>query len=134
MELFFLLSIGVQGVGHIHTEEKLLSQLTMQVGKKHYHVDVLVMDTTDPFIVGLYFLKSVGAILDINSNIIMNGDEVIPATMKRKLSNKEVVICRVKLCRKTTIPPNSGRMLKCHMDNATNGDDVTEPFHRHQKI
>ena len=64
----------------------------------------LYMDTTDPFIVGLAFLKLVGAILDINANIVMIGDAVIPATMKCNLSNEEVVICRVKLCRKTTYP------------------------------
>lgn len=127
-------SIGVRGVGHIQTEGKLLSQLTIQVGKNHYPVDMLVMDTTDPFIVGLDFLKSVGAVLDINANIVMIGDEVIPATMKRNLSNEEVVICRVKLCRKTTIPPNSGRMLKCHMDNATTGDFAIEPVHRHKQV
>ena len=84
---------------------------------------------------GIRLLKiSWGAILDINANIVMVGDEVMPATMKRNLSNEETVICRVKLCRKTTIPPNSGRMLKCHMNNATNGDFVIEPVHRHRKI
>ena len=97
-------SIGVRGVGHIQTEEKLFSQLPMQVGKKQYPVDVLVMNTTYPFIVGLDFLRSVGAISDINANIIMIGNEVIPATMKHNLSNEEVVICRVKLCRKNNYP------------------------------
>ena len=127
-------SIGVRGVGHIQTKGKLLSQLTIQVGKKYYPVDVLVMDNTDPFIVGLDFLKSVGAVLDINANIVIIGDEVTPATIKRNLSNEEVVICRVKLCRKTTIPPNCGRMLQCHMDNATNGDFAIEPVHKHRKL
>ena len=121
-------------MGHILTKGEITLSLTIQVGKKHYYEDVLVMDTADPFIVGLDFLKSVGAILDISANTIMIGDKVIPGTRKRKLSNKEVVICRVKLCRKTTIPPNSGRMLKCHMGNGTNGDDVTKSVHRHRKI
>jgi len=60
----------------------------MQVGKTHYPVYALVMYTTNQFIVELDFLKSVGAILDTNANMVMIGDEVIPATMKHNLSNE----------------------------------------------
>lgn len=54
----------------------------MQVGKKHYYVDMLVMGTTYPFIEGLNFLKAADA------NTVMIGHEVIPTTTKRNLSNE----------------------------------------------
>ena len=58
------------------------------------------MHTTDPFTILLVFLKYVGALLDNNANVVIIGDDLIPANIKRNQSNEEVVICRVELCRK----------------------------------
>ena len=70
------------------------------MGKKHYPIDVLVMDTIIHSGIIPFYNQS-RAILDINDvNIIVIGDEVISATMKRNLSIEEVVISRVMLCRK----------------------------------
>ncbi len=121
--------IMVRGIGQKVVKGHLLKGLKIQIGSKTFVKDVIVIPMKDDMILGLDFLRQISAVIDIKANVVIVGDEIIPAVLKQSLSGETITVSKVQVCKKTTIPPNTGKIIKCHLSNAIQGDMVIEPCH-----
>lgn len=117
-------SVILKGIGPQPITGKLVPNTAITIGTAMVRWDVCVIDMTDSIILGLDFLNSCGAIVDLpNMSVTING-ESIPATLI-KASNQSV--SDVLLSRTVKVPPNSNMLLTVEVQSSPKDDYVIVP-------
>ncbi len=128
-------SISIRGVGQASKmKAKLVKEVTMQIGTQTLQNDLLVAPIVDKCILGLDFLKQNKALIDLDGNMLVLNNELIPASWKRNQAGEQISVCRVELHSKVKIPPHSVMVTQCKLDRPTLMDCVIEPYHPNPAI
>ena len=77
---------------------------------------MVIADIDDDILLGYDFLKSYNCILNLLNNTLTIGSEIIPAFEKRN-PNASVSLHPVYITKRTVIPPNSSKFVKCCLSN-----------------
>ena len=120
--------VKIRGIGEDIVHGYELKHLKMKIGANTYSWDILIASIKDKLILGLDFLKSVRAVIDLDENLIVINKCVIPATMKKNQIG-EFTVSKVTLDAQIKIPPKSRMIVPCSttIEN-TSGAYTVEPI------
>ena len=101
---------------------RLIPAVPLQLGSRSYSWGIYAGPITDQLILGLDFLSTYRCIIDLDSNFLVVGGEVIVAVLRR---NKDCgnAVFPVHVASRTVIPPNHARVLEVKLKNAESGYD-----------
>lgn len=88
---------------------------------------MVVADITDNVILGIYFLDHQNAIINFNNYSIQLKNEVINSVMVTDKQEGNTKIFRVKLGKRTVIPPCSNRISIVELDSTPDSDIIIQP-------
>jgi transposase InsO family protein len=84
----------------------------LTIGEQEYQVDMYVAPIQDDMLLGLDFLRRAEALINLPEEHLRLGESVI----KEIGSAKETEVATVRVCKTTTIPPNSVAHIQCEID------------------
>ena len=105
----------------------------MMVGTKSYRWNILSAPITDSFIIGVDILKSKGAVIDPDKDIITLGEEQIPVFIRRDVAHNQYAVTRVSLDRKLVVPPNTVLRRKVKFTAPAGKTFLLQPSKFHHK-
>ena len=101
---------------------RLIPAVPLQLGSRSYSWGIYAGPITDQLILWLDFLSTYRCIIDLDSDFLVVGGEVIVAVLRR---NKDCgnAVFPVHVASRTVIPPNHVRVLEVKLKNAESGYD-----------
>jgi hypothetical protein len=129
MRVYFLLFpltevVRLSGIGKQPVFGRLLKDVSIAIGSINISWDVCVVKMSDSVILGLDFLDTRRAVVNVSGGtVVLNGEE-LPASLVD--SNDDTKISRAILERSITIPPNSVMFVSVHIDPVPSSAYVLE--------
>ena len=101
---------------------RLIPAVLLQLGSRSYSWGIYSGPITDQLILGLDFLSTYRCIIDLDSNFLVVGGEVIVAVLRR---NKDCgnAVFPVHVASRAVIPPNHARVFEVKLKDAESGYD-----------
>ena len=106
-----------QMTGHFTEKVKI------QLGNLRFPWCVYVAPISDSVILGLDFLKAVGASIDLPSATFSIGDQVVPASYRQGQGQDSYKISRTVCVKRVTIPPQSSRQVLVRTTGLNKGSE-----------
>ena len=101
-------------------------RVKIQFGDRQFYWCVYVALISDPVILGLDFLKAIGASIDLPSATISIGDQTVAASYRKGEGHTSYQVSKTVCVKQVSIPPNSSRqvLVKTVGERAPQEEDV----------
>lgn len=109
-----------------------LEPVSLKVEKKEYPWRIYEADIQEQFILGLDFLQYHRAVIDLDKNIVRINESNVPAILRGDKEGPVYQVSRVKISKKTVIPPHSAGKVKCELSNQVPGLILCEVDEQYQ--
>ena len=113
---------------------KLAREVQIKIGKRTINWDLYVAPITDSVILGLDFLRFIGAKINQESNTVKVGDRVIKAHLKRVGNEELYQVSRVSATKRYVVPPHAVAFVPCTLKNPIVGDFMVYPDYAANKL
>ncbi|CAC5422811.1 unnamed protein product [Mytilus coruscus] len=121
-------SIILKGAGACsEIKAGIAEKLNLDIGSSTVKWDMVVAEITDNIILGIDFLESQKAIIDLPNYSIKLKGENIPSFMTSNRQDQQMKIYRIKIKKKTVIPPCSSKVTIVELDEKPMNDIVIQP-------
>ncbi|VDI28661.1 Hypothetical predicted protein [Mytilus galloprovincialis] len=105
----------------------IAENVNLDIGSSTVKWDMVVAEITDNLILGIDFLESQKAIIDLTDYSIKLKGEKVPSFMTSNRQDQQMKIYRIKIKKKTVIPPGSSKVAIVELDEKPMNDIVIQP-------
>lgn len=121
-------TIILKGAGEFsEMEARVAGKVLFRIGQIKIKWNMVVADITDDVILGIDFLEHQKAGINLTDYSIELRGEKIPSTVISTEHEKKMKIYRVKLAKRTVVPPYSDKISVAEFDETPDNDIVLQP-------
>ena len=107
-------------------EGRVVGPINIKIGKNLYNEEIYVAPIEDDMLLGLKFLRKIGASADLANDILTIKDEKIPMQFGNTNDRGLTRIARVRIAKEVVIPPLTVAKVPCHLSRKLH-DFIIEP-------
>jgi len=121
-------TIILKGAGEFsEMEARVAEEVLFRIGQTKVKWNMVVADLTDDVILGIDFLAHQKAVINLTDYSVEFRGEKIPSTVISTNHEKTAKIYRVKLAKRTVVPPFSNKISVAEFDETPANDIVLQP-------
>lgn len=121
-------TIILKGAGDFsEMEARVAEEVLFRIGQTKVKWNMVVADLTDDVILGIDFLAHQKAVINLTDYSVEFRGEKIPSTVISTSHEKTAKIYRVKLAKRTVVPPFSNKISVAEFDETPANDIVLQP-------
>lgn len=117
-----------------HMEAKVVREVQVQIGNTKHKWTLHVANISDPFILGLDFMREKGCEVNMKTDTVTIGKESIASTLQRNAHGEDFQVSRVVLGRRTVVAPHTMKPTLAHMAPIRCQDFVLNPDPDHKGL
>ena len=107
-------------------EGRVVGPINIKIGKNLYNEEIYVAPIEDDMLLGLKFLRKIGASADVANDILTIKDEQIPMQFGNTNDRGLTRIARVRIAKEVVIPTLTVTKVPCHLSRKLH-DFIIEP-------